>query len=109
MKLVIAVVNQQDSRRLHDALVESGFRFTEIASTGGFLRQGNVTLLTGVADRDVETVLELIGQHCQTRERAVDVTPPDTRVYAHPVGQALTVPAGGAQVFILNIEQVIHM
>jgi uncharacterized protein YaaQ len=109
MKLLIAVINSQDARRLHDALVENGFRFTEMASTGGFLRQGNVTLLIGVTDHQLESALGLVREHCATREQAVDVTPPYTRVYSHPIGEALTVPVGGAQVFILNVEQVVHV
>ncbi|MGD8237389.1 MAG: cyclic-di-AMP receptor [Armatimonadota bacterium] len=109
MKLLIAVVNSQDARSLRDALIESGFRFTEIGSTGGFLRQGNLTLLIGVAEDEVQAAMELIGQHCRTREEVVDVTPPDTRVYSHPVAEALTVPIGGAQVFVVNVEQVVQI
>jgi len=109
MKLLIAIVNTVDAASLRDALVENGFLFTEIGSTDGFLRQGNLTLLIGVADDQVPAVMELIRQHCRTRERAMDVTPPDTRLYTHPVGEALTVPVGGAQVFVVHVEQVVHV
>jgi uncharacterized protein YaaQ len=109
MKLVIAVVNSHDARNLSAALIETGFRFTEMASTGGFLRQGNITLLIGVDDDQVQALMETIRQHCRTREQAMDVTPPDTRLYSHPVAEALTVPVGGAQVFVVNVEQVVHV
>jgi uncharacterized protein YaaQ len=109
MKLVIAVVNTHDARSLSDALIESGFQFTEIGSTGGFLRQGNVTLLIGSADEQVETVVGLIRQHCEPRDQAVNVSPPDTRMYADPVGEALTVSVGGAQLFVLNVEDAIRI
>ena len=60
MKLLIAIVNKRDIRHLTDALIDNDFRFTEIGSTGGFLRAGNVTLLIGVDDERVPPVLELI-------------------------------------------------
>jgi len=109
MKLLIAVVNRRDYRRLHDALVEAGFRFTTINSTGGFLEESNLTLLIGVAAHQVESLLVLIREHCHAREQVVNLTPPDTRMYAHPVGETMTVLVGGAQVFVLNVEQVVHV
>jgi uncharacterized protein YaaQ len=108
MKLLIAVVNRQDYRGLQDALVESGFRFTEIGSTGGFLREGNVTLLIGVEAHQVDSVLAIIREHCHSREQVVHMAPPDTRLYANPIGGAMTVPVGGAQVFVINVERVVH-
>ena len=109
VKLVIAVVNRQDYRRLHDALVEDDFGFTEIGSTGGFLGEGNTTLLIGVPDERVEQALEAIRQHCRSRTQAVNVAPPDTRMFADPIGEATTVTVGGAQVFVLDVERVVHV
>jgi len=109
MKLLIAVVNKRDDRHLRDALIEGGFRFTEVSSTGGFLREGNVTMLIGVEEAAVERVLSLIREHCQAREEAVNVAPPDTRLYAAPVGEPMTIQIGGAQVFILDVERVVRI
>ena len=50
MKLVVAVVQDQDSNRLSNALTKNNFRATKLASTGGFLRSGNTTFLIGVDD-----------------------------------------------------------
>ncbi|EGD50117.1 protein of unknown function DUF970 [Thermoanaerobacter ethanolicus JW 200] len=52
MKLVLAIVQDEDVRRLMDGLTEGGFSFTRIASTGGFLRSGNTTLIIGVEDEN---------------------------------------------------------
>ncbi len=109
MKLLIVVVNKRDLVHLREALIESGFRFTEISSTGGFLREGNTTLLLGMAEDRVEAALDLIRAHCHTREEVVNVAPPDTRMYGDPVGQPMTVPVGGAQVFVLDVERVIRV
>lgn len=109
MKLLIAVVNKRDSSRLQEGLIEAGFRFTELGSTGGFLREGNVTLLIGVEAEQVEAVLGLIGEMCRPRERAAQVGTPGTQLYAAPVQQAMTVTVGGAQVFVLDVERVVHV
>lgn len=36
MKLILAVVQDQDSNRLLNALMEHNFRVTKLATTGGF-------------------------------------------------------------------------
>ena len=50
MKLIVAVVQDQDSNRLSTALTKNDFRATKLASTGGFLRSGNTTFLIGTDD-----------------------------------------------------------
>jgi uncharacterized protein YaaQ len=57
MKLVMAIVHDRDRHKLSDHLVKEGFRFTQMASTGGFLREGNTTFLIGVQDELVDAVL----------------------------------------------------
>lgn len=109
MKLLIVIVNKRDIRRLSDALVDNGFPFTKIGSTGGFLGEGNDTLLLGVADADVEPVVDIIRTHCQSREEPMSVAQPGTRIDANPFEEAIAVPVGGAQVFVLNVEQVVHV
>lgn len=48
MKLVIAIVQDEDASRLVGKMMDSGYRVTKLATTGGFLKAGNTTLLTGV-------------------------------------------------------------
>ena len=64
MKLVIAIVQDTDAPGLTKALLERGFQSTKLASTGGFLREGNTTLLIGLEDEKVPEVLELIKEKC---------------------------------------------
>lgn len=68
MKLIVAIVRDADSLAVSDALVEQQFRVTRIASTGGFLRRGNVTLLIGVEAEQVTQVLQILMQHTQEPE-----------------------------------------
>lgn len=60
MKLIIAIVRDTDNEPVSHALTSAGFRVTTIASTGGFLRRGQATLLIGCEDDQVEQALDLI-------------------------------------------------
>ncbi len=64
MKLLVAIVKDSDAVAVSDHLVEQGFRVTRIASTGGFLRRGNVTLLIGVEAEEVDAVIAAIDAAC---------------------------------------------
>jgi len=64
MKLMMIIVRDGDGDAVVQSLVEKGQRVTRMASTGGFLRHGNVTLLTGVEDEQVQEVVELLRQAC---------------------------------------------
>ena len=58
MKLIIAICRDDDATRVSDALVEKEYRVTRIATTGGFLKRGNSTLLIGVEAAEVGKVIE---------------------------------------------------
>jgi uncharacterized protein YaaQ len=64
MKLMIAVIRDVDDEPLTSRLTERGFRITRMASTGGFLRKGNITLLIGIPDEQVDKVVEMFRQTC---------------------------------------------
>lgn len=68
MKLVIAIVKDSDALNVTDKLVENQFRVTRVASTGGFLRRGNVTLLIGIEEEALKTVYQIIEGACNTPE-----------------------------------------
>jgi uncharacterized protein YaaQ len=65
MKLIIAIVKDEDNDNISKALTDLEFRVTFIASTGGFLRSGRSTLLIGVEDEQVETALQVIRDNCK--------------------------------------------
>lgn len=105
MKLILAVVQDQDSNRLMDALVDHNFRATKLASTGGFLKSGNTTLMIGTEDIRVEKALEIIKENCQSREQMIaPVSPMGGNADAY-IPYPLEVEVGGATVFVLPVEQ----
>ena len=71
MKMIIAIVQDQDSKELSDKLVKHNFRATKLATTGGFLRAGNTTFLSGVEDNRVDEMLQVINDTCGNREQLV--------------------------------------
>lgn len=44
MKLVMAIINSDDTRNVLDRLARRGFSATVTSTTGGFLRVGNTTI-----------------------------------------------------------------
>lgn len=102
MQLMIAIVQDEDADRLSKRLNSAGIRSTRLNTIGGFLARGNVTVLAGIEEAQVEGVLEIIRKTCHTRKRYINATPTGTE----PAHLALTAPAiplevlvGGATVF----------
>lgn len=60
MKMIIVIVNDSQADSLIEALTTASFRVTRVASTGGFLRSGVVTMLLGVEDEQVESAVQTI-------------------------------------------------
>lgn len=60
MKLIVAIVKDSDNEAVSHALTADGFRVTNVASTGGFLRRGQNTLMIGVDDQQLEKALEVL-------------------------------------------------
>lgn len=62
-RLIIAILREADGEDVLKALLDADFRVTRIASTGGFMRRGNSTLLIGVEKEMVESAVQLIREH----------------------------------------------
>lgn len=105
MKLVVAVVQDKDQHKLLQGLVDEGFRATKLASTGGFLREGNTTLLTGVEDDQVERVIGIIRHNCQAREQLVTPLAPMGGPADSYIPYPIEVLVGGGTIFVLDVEQ----
>ncbi|WP_139492614.1 cyclic-di-AMP receptor [Brevibacillus dissolubilis] len=105
MKMVIAVVQDKDSARLSQKLVQNGYRATKLASTGGFLRAGNTTFLIGTDDERVPDVIQIIEQNCQSRNQMVTPVSPLGSGVDSFLSYPLEVQVGGAAVFVMDVEQ----
>jgi uncharacterized protein YaaQ len=105
MRLVLAVVQRQDAGELLEALTAQNHRVTRISSEGGFLREGNVTLMIVVDDPQNEALLQSIREHCYTRTRYVSPLPPVAESGEFYPPSPIEVQVGGATVFVLKTAE----
>ena len=103
MKMITAIVNKKDTNEVCFALTDHHFEFTKLATTGGFLRAGNTTLLIGVEDEKLDEVLDLIRKNCARRMERVPAM--STSEMAPMTYQTMPaeVMVGGAIVFVNDI------
>lgn len=109
MKLVIAIVQDDDAGDLIDVITDEGFRVTKLATTGGFLKSGNTTLMIGVEEEKTEKVLELIEKVCRTRDQVITSPSPvagSTGVY---VPYPVEVEVGGATIFVVDVDKFLKI
>lgn len=66
MKLIITIVQDDDAGDVLDILMKKGYRVTKLATTGGFLKSGNTTLMIGVEQEKVDTVVGIIEEICNS-------------------------------------------
>ena len=111
MKLIVAIVQDEDASRLVSALMKSGFGVTKLATTGGFLRAGNTTLMIGVDDEKLNAVMEIIEHVCKSRKQIA--TAPTSMPGMTGMHAAATYPVevtvGGATVFVLSVDQFVKL
>ena len=103
-KLVIVITDDDEANTLIEKLVERGYPATKVGSTGGFLRKGSATILSGIEAEDVDLVLGIIRTECRARTEYIpaQATPfPDTALPREPIA----VRVGGAIVFVLPVER----
>ncbi len=105
MKMVIAVVHDHDVHVLTDALSKAGFKATKMASTGGFLREGNTTFMIGTDSAHVDEVIEIIKDNCKSRKKTVAPMSPVANSLESYYSFPMEVQIGGATVFIIDVEQ----
>ncbi len=103
MKLIIAIVNNEDASVVLSELTNKGFSVTRLSTSGGFLRAGNVTMLIGLEEEKVAEALAVIEEFSCKRQQQVPVNS------GYMSDSLLSIPVeitvGGATVFVLDVEQ----
>lgn len=107
MKLIFAVIRNKDAGDAMDSLIQRHIGVTKLASTGGFLRDGNTTLMIGAEDGQVEEIMEMLKENCAKRNEVEIVSPHSTGgVPVWNLGYTpVKVEVGGATVFVLDVDQ----
>lgn len=107
MKLVIAIVHDEDAHGLIDHLNKSTFSVTRLASTGGFLKAGNTTLLIGTPADKVPEVIKIIEENCKTRKDVITASSILGESGSF-ISMPLEVTVGGATLFVVDVEQFLR-
>ncbi|MBQ6898578.1 MAG: cyclic-di-AMP receptor [Clostridia bacterium] len=105
MKLVIAIVNNDDSAVVASALTKENFIVTKLSTTGGFLMVGNTTFLIGTEDKDIPRLKEIIAKYSRTRTHQAATTESFGRGFSEGALQQ-EVNVGGATVFVLSVDSM---
>ena len=105
MKLIIAIVQDEDSAKVLNGLMSEGYSATKLATTGGFLKSGNTTLLCGVEENRFDHCIAIIEKMCKSR-RQISTTPLTMSTSIDMVAPyPIEVTVGGATIFVLSVEQ----
>ena len=104
MKLLIAIVQGEDAGQTVEALHEAGLSVTRLASSGGFLQQGNVTFFIGVEDTRVQEAVQVIRDNCRERSRYLTPMPPVPEPGELFMPYPVEVQVGGATVFVVPVD-----
>jgi uncharacterized protein YaaQ len=89
LKLVIAILDDDDAEPVLRRLVTAGYSATRIASTGGFLASGNSTILTGCDDHEVDSAVAIVS--------------------SRPGSDAAGVGDGRGVVFVVPVDRYLHL
>lgn len=104
MKLIIAIVNSDDSGSVQRALTAGGYFVTKLSTTGGFLKKGNTTFFVGTNDDKVNDAISIIKEHSKKRvEKEPTVPPTEMGEFFTPI--MVDVLVGGATVFVVDVDQ----
>ena len=109
MKLIITIVQDDDSLDLVEELNEKGYTVTKLATTGGFLKSGNTTLLIGLEATKVDDAIEIIRENCEKRKGVLPVVEP----MPEPAGVFVPYPGdvegGGATIFVVDVDKFLKI
>jgi uncharacterized protein YaaQ len=105
MKLIFAIVNDEDGYRVMDVLNKNKFSVTKLCSSGGFLKAGNTTLLAGVQEEYVDTVINIIKQKSKSRKQVMNSSMAPGSMGGMFMPYPVEIIVGGATIFVLNVER----
>ena len=105
MKLIMAIIHDEDAFQIIDVLSEEGFKVTKLASTGGFLRSGNTTLLCGSDDDRVEELISIIEKKCKSRKQITSMNSAHLSTAENYVPYPVEVTVGGATIFVMDVAE----
>lgn len=104
MKMILAIVNDDDCQKVMNDLSKKGIGVTKLCSSGGFLRSGNTTLMIGVNEDRLEEAIDLIKKNSKSRKQFVNASMIPNAMGGMFSAYPVEVTIGGATIFVLNVE-----
>jgi uncharacterized protein YaaQ len=102
MKIIFAIINNDDAPIVANQLTRAGINVTKMASTGGFLMRGNSTFISGVEDERVDEAIEIIKKYSQRRSQVPSI---DYNYAQDKTGIPAQIIVGGATIFVVDVER----
>lgn len=105
MKLIYAIVRYDNEDEVINALTKKHYSVTKLATTGGFLKKGNTTLLIGTDAENVPDVIDLIKHECGKRQKiTINMPYISGAAMMNCATMPMTVEVGGATIFVIDVE-----
>lgn len=104
MKLILAIVNDEDGNKVINELSKNGFSVTKLATTGGFLKAGNITMIIGTEDEKVQEAIDIIRAKSQRRTQ-ITASPMPMSASTSFTPYPIEVQVGGATIFVLDVDR----
>ncbi|MDD4295458.1 MAG: cyclic-di-AMP receptor [Ruminiclostridium sp.] len=105
MKMIMAVISDEDSNPVISELAKAGFGVTRLCSTGGFLRAGNTTIMIGTDENRLDEAIEVLRSKCKTRKKAMPNLEMSGGMGVMGSAFPMEVTVGGATLFVFNVER----
>ncbi len=106
MKLIYAIIRNDNEDDVVSALMKERFQVTKLATTGGFLRKGNTTLMIATEDDLVDSCIALIKQQCGKRQKiTVNMPYMSGTTMMNYSTMPMSVEIGGATIMVVNLER----
>jgi len=103
MKLILAIINHDDTTKVVRALTKEHFQVTKLATTGGFLSSGNTTIIIGTEAEYCDKAISVIRANASSRDQAMPTGGDMGSMMYSSMPMQVTV--GGATVFIMDVER----
>jgi uncharacterized protein YaaQ len=105
MKLVMAIVSNEDANKVIKNLIKENFFVTKLATTGGFLMSGNTTIIVGVQNEMLDHCIKVISETSRRRTKLVpNAISSEFGIFS---STPVEVQVGGATIFVMDVDQFI--
>ena len=105
MKLLIAIIQEQDMDKLSKVLAKANIFATLLQSQGTFLKQKNITVLMAFEENNIDNVLKIFKKCCVAKKELLSAPPVSSLPGEFITPGPTEITVGGATIMILDINK----